>query len=56
MLLFSVNINCVFINNSDVCINYSVAFINNSVVYRFYKHKYSFLWPKIQINWLYEMN
>ena len=50
MLLFSINISCVFINNSVVCRNFSVVFINNTVVYRIIHGKNTFLRVLIQEN------
>lgn len=50
MLLFSINISCVFINNSVVCRIHIVVFINNTVVYRIIHGKNTFLWVMIQEN------
>lgn len=51
MLLFSININCVFINHSVVCRNHIVVSINHTVVYRNLHGKNTFLRVTIQENY-----
>lgn len=51
MLLFSININCVFINHSVIYENHIVVSINHTVVYRNLHGKNTFLRVMIQENY-----
>lgn len=51
MLLFSININCVFINHSVIYENHIVVSINHTVVYRNLHGKNTFLRVTIQENY-----
>lgn len=51
MLLFSININCVFINYTVVYENHIVVSINHTVVYRNLHGKNTFLRVMIQENY-----